>query len=305
MPEFQLDSTPYPTPYVPFANEDDVQAFVEANIRDILGLEVIASTTRGRKRLLKIDTLAIDKSNRPYIIECKWDRVDEVAIEELTRYRLALLSSWSQFEKRVSEFRNCDVRVNRQEPVLITVGYRYKASIVAEHPSIVFLRYAYHEPEFTRDAVQERRAGKVKMDRIKGTGVSNETHPAVSKKHYTSKRLAVMPTAVQRAFETTDAKLRKLRGVNPKYDGKNSVRYYAFESLFAQAVMTSASIAWFFKGSGDMSGKARVAQANKGKGKLDFVCGMVTEGDVDEVYRLLHGAYVEVVRLSKQAIRHG
>jgi hypothetical protein len=100
-----VDPTPHATPRVPFASETGVQKFVEEHAKAILALDVIASTRRGGGRLFDIDILAIDKADRPFIIECKWDLVDERALGQLAKYRAALVSGWARFEERLSKVR--------------------------------------------------------------------------------------------------------------------------------------------------------------------------------------------------------
>src|SRR5205809_8124201 len=98
-----IDSTPYSAPHLPFANETEVQRFVEEHAERIFGVKVISSTRRGGHRLFGIDVLGVDAANTPFIIECKWDLVDAGAIRQLVRYREALQAGWSLFEKRVTE----------------------------------------------------------------------------------------------------------------------------------------------------------------------------------------------------------
>jgi len=58
------DSTPYAALHLPFANEDEMQRFVEEHAEDIFGLEVIASSNRGGE-LFEIDVLALNAANTP------------------------------------------------------------------------------------------------------------------------------------------------------------------------------------------------------------------------------------------------
>ena len=72
---------------MPFSNEIEMQEFIETYAKQTLNLKVIASTRPGRQGLYKIDVLAVDSANTPYIIECKWNEVRPSAIRQLLRYR--------------------------------------------------------------------------------------------------------------------------------------------------------------------------------------------------------------------------
>jgi hypothetical protein len=57
------------------------------------------------QRLFDVDILAINESNGPVIIECKWDLVGESAFEQLACYKSRLFSGWDRFEARISKVR--------------------------------------------------------------------------------------------------------------------------------------------------------------------------------------------------------
>ena len=77
----QINAIPYPDARLPFANEDEVQRFVERHAEKMLGVSVLASSLRGGCRLCDIDILGVDGRGTPVIIECKWDRVDAAVVE--------------------------------------------------------------------------------------------------------------------------------------------------------------------------------------------------------------------------------
>lgn len=70
----RVDSTPCAAPHLPFANEDDMQGFLEEHAEQLFGLKVIASSSRDGE-LFEIDVLAVNAANTPFIIEGKWDLV--------------------------------------------------------------------------------------------------------------------------------------------------------------------------------------------------------------------------------------
>jgi len=218
---FELDSTPYPTSLVPFANEDDVREFVEQNAISILRLDVIASSRRGRGGLLgiPIDILAIDSAYRPFIIEVKCDVVHGGALHQLERYKVELLSGWDRFEALVSRHVGKDtVRIDKTDPVLVTVGYRCDSSLLTNPQAAYCLIYVYHNLKLAGDVLKRRRPGEVSLHRV---GEAGKRHPPVSKIFSTYERLERCPQ-IRQAFWTLDRKLQDLHGMEPTYLGKAS-----------------------------------------------------------------------------------
>ena len=149
-----------------------------------------------------IDTLAIDKSSRPVLIECKWNMVDAGALEQLERYEDALRSGWQKFEDRVSAFRGRRTTIDKDKcpPVLVTVGYTYEPSVLKDDRSFIFLTYRYNAIELTGDVLERPRPGTVTIERVRDVGdLPGTHHPPVSKVHYTHRRLAVLPSALRRS----------------------------------------------------------------------------------------------------------
>jgi hypothetical protein len=284
---FSINSAPYPTLYVPFTNETEVQSFVEEHTKDIFGLDVIASTRRGRRRLFDIDVLAIDEANRPFIFECKWDLVDAGALDQLARYKDVLLSDWARFETRVSEVRHRPIQVKRREPVLIIIGYRYDPSVLSQGGSVISLTYAYHHPTMAGEVLTKRRPGEVSIQRPHEAPMPVSRHPSISKKHRTFARLAPLPQTLQDAFWDLDAKLQDLPEVTVVYGGKNFVRYRVRKSAFAEAKVGPMSIQWRLRWS-------KHEGVRRADGELSGRVEMLPASDVDKIYDILRDTYSEV-----------
>jgi hypothetical protein len=230
---------------VPFANESQVQDFVEAHLKEIFGFDVIASTKRDRRRLFDIDILAIDEANRPVIIECKWDLVGERALEQLAQYKSALLSGWDRFEARVSELRGCRVRVEATDPIQITIGYRYDPLIIrGQQLPALCVSYEYENIQLAGEVLEKRRPGWVSIHRVGDLQMARSRHPKVSKKDATERRLEPFSPSAQNAFWSIDTKLKALTAVYVTYGGKNFVRYRVGTTLFAEAFIEFPSIQW-------------------------------------------------------------
>ena len=76
---------------LPFASEIELQRFVVANAKDLLGIDVVAIAESDGGMISKIDILAVSPSGRPWIIECKHDLVVAKAGSQLKRYRESVL----------------------------------------------------------------------------------------------------------------------------------------------------------------------------------------------------------------------
>ena len=277
-----IDSTPYPATHLPFANETEVQQFVEEYAETIFGLKVISSTRRDGRRLFGIDVFAVDAANTPIIIECKWDLVDPGAIRQLVRYKKALQAGWSLFEKRITETSGMQVAVESREPVLVAIGYRYAPSVLSDAQSIVCLTYAYHDVTFTGDVVEQQRPGRVSIQHAHQILMPKARHPTVSKQQHTSERLLPLPPSLRAAFWEIDGRLRGLDAVKVVYGGKNFVRYRVPRGRFAEAKICPKSIQWRYCQSGGWKDGGQ-------SGSVE----MLAACDLDKIFDLLRQAYVD------------
>jgi|GEM_PF-2767184 len=226
---------------VPFVNEDEVQKFCERYVEKVLGLKVIAGSRFGRANICDIDVLAVSADNTPFVIECKWNRINDAAIAQLRRYREALLLNWNRFERVLSDFRGKKTIVEKRT-VLVALGYGYKPSALIRRKSIVPLQYVYPETvNFNYDPLKKRPRQAINI--AIAAAPTNRAHPPVHKRDLFIDRLT--PTLVE-AFSSIDCGLRKLDGANePKYV-KDSARYRNAKGYFAEAKISAGLIQWRF-----------------------------------------------------------
>ena len=241
-----IDSSPRAASAVPFANEIQLQRFVEDHADDIFDLQVISSTRRGGHGLFDIDILAVDPVNTPVLIECKWDLVNAAALQQLAGYSRTLQRHWSLFEKRVSEIRGHRVHIKRREPVPVVIGYRYDPSVLDNRQGVICLTYAYHQVALLDGLIEQQQAGAVSIQPARENAMPSSRHPTVSKKSSTYRRLAPLPRDLQAAFWAVDGRLCRLEGVSVRYGGKNFVRYRVPRGQFAEAKIGPESIEWRF-----------------------------------------------------------
>jgi len=108
-----------PTEFMGSDREKQLQRLIENNIDKIFDMEFIATehlTSHGGK----IDTLAIDRENRPVIIEYKEDKSATVLLQGLY-YMDWLVENKAEFEKLVSQKLKRDVNINWKSGVRLVL----------------------------------------------------------------------------------------------------------------------------------------------------------------------------------------
>lgn len=103
MPLFKIDAHRLTKlSYLPLDRERFLQQLLEANLNEVLGLKFLASeyvTTLGGR----IDTLAVDDSGRPVIIEYKRSRNDNVINQSLSYLKWLKTQKAGFFEKLMQD----------------------------------------------------------------------------------------------------------------------------------------------------------------------------------------------------------
>src|SRR6266571_1164457 len=125
-----------------FESENALQKFFEKKVWPVTGLRVVCSSRRNHGRLGNIDTIALDKRNRPVVIEYKRDVVDQRTLGQLARYRNWLLDNKGDVERAAG------VAIDWTRIYLVSVGHKYDGGILwPSFPGtrIRPLRYGYEE----------------------------------------------------------------------------------------------------------------------------------------------------------------
>jgi hypothetical protein len=233
-----IDSTPRPDQLLPFASEMGLQRFVERYAKDVLGLNVLASTRRGGRRLFNVDILGVTDAGQPVIIECKWDEVNEKTFTQLIAYGDAFDSA--RFEERT---RMSGLRARQTAPLLVAIGYRFETL----HSSILCLAYAYHGIDVTPSLILERHPGAASLS-LAVAGVQR-AHPKVNKKFSIEERVRGVANQVQHAFWRIDRELAGTPGMVARYSGKDYVNYHAGGGVVAKAKITDGEVRYAVSGS--------------------------------------------------------
>lgn len=108
---------------IDFANEKDLQHFVENNLEELFGIRFLASeysTNHGGR----IDSLGLDENNSPVIIEYKWGE-NSAIINQGLFYLDWLVEHIAEFQLLVQKKLGQDVEVDTGSPRLILIAASY------------------------------------------------------------------------------------------------------------------------------------------------------------------------------------
>lgn len=114
-----------------FDNEAQLRDFFSDNLESLLGMKFLANeypTTDGR-----IDTLAIDESNSPVIIEYKWGQDNAIVVQGLFYYDW-LRKNKKHFDLLVADKLGKDIKVKWDSPriVLVSQGFDNRTIVAVQ-----------------------------------------------------------------------------------------------------------------------------------------------------------------------------
>lgn len=127
-----------------FGNEFELRDLFAENLEEILGVRFLAKeyqTTDGR-----IDTLGIDESNSPVIIEYKWKENEEILSQGLFYFHW-LMKNKKHFELLVANKLGTSIKVNWDQPrvILVAQGFnRYVQAAVQQVNNVELKTYNYY-----------------------------------------------------------------------------------------------------------------------------------------------------------------
>lgn len=262
-----------------FESETALQRFFEKKLLREMGLRVVCSSHRGGGRLGNIDTIALDKRNRPVIIEYKTDLVDQAALDQLCRYREWLLDNRDEVA-RVVAGKWEGVIPDWRRLYLVSVGHRYDKDV--RWPSFRGTRvrpllYGHDDERgvlFLRKVITDARAtyGKRRADRP-------------SKAPAFRKHLTRTTDAGRRAFKALTLELRR-RGFTRRFPGKNRVRYWKDDAPQAEVTLTPIGLQVLFRCNEPICDpEGRVGQSRKPS--LNRTVGILSPADVPYAVNVL------------------
>ena len=132
-----------------FKNEKELQTLIENNLEDIFGITFIATEfSTGEKHGGRIDTLGLDESNNPVILEYKWGEKDNIINQGLF-YLEWLVDHKGDFQILVEKKTGKKVKIDWGQPKLILVANSYskydKHAITRMAENIELWTYSLYE----------------------------------------------------------------------------------------------------------------------------------------------------------------
>jgi hypothetical protein len=257
-----------------FSNEIEVQRFIEDHVLGRCGLRSVGSSVGGRGRIGFIDTLVINSDSIPFIIEYKWDLVDDQTIRQVVRYRDWLLNNADRLRSGLQGW-----TVDLTRLCAITVGHRYHPSCLAAIPTdlaITFWRYGHTDAgtAFLRD---------VKVGQLRN-GMVGAPAPRTGKEHYLEEYRQGSTRAASQAFDALRRELNGL-GLSERILGKRRIRY-SNESVSVTVSFGSTALLVSFSAAAVIDPDGRVFTSPNGKCSV----GVATESDVGPTVVILKGA---------------
>ena len=128
-----------------FKNEAELRDFFADNLEELLGMRFLAKeypTTDGR-----MDTIALDETNSPVIIEYKWGQDNAIVVQGLFYYDW-LKKNKKHFDLFVASKFGQDEKVNWDRPRIILVSQGFDNRTIAavqQIENIELIRYATYQ----------------------------------------------------------------------------------------------------------------------------------------------------------------
>ncbi len=264
-----------------FANEGQLQRFVEDHLLEYWGLVRVCSSERPGERLGFVDTAALEASGAPTLFRYKHDLVDQGAVDQLARYHAWVEAHRAEFERAATKTRPGNFRWNSLN--LVAIGYRFRLKNVAPipHVAIALIRYGYRQDK------------TVSLEEVPWGDLDRGRAPLFSKDAALSRHLEKTTEAGRRAFLELRRRLDAV-GLEEKIHGKNRVSY-SKSSVLAELQFTEGGLLCLFKGperllDPDDRAKRLSRVASRPKPRFEWACGVTTINDVDAVCALVEQA---------------
>ena len=245
-----------------FSNEAALRDFFADNLEDLLGMRFLAkeySTTDGR-----IDTLAIDETNAPVIIEYKWGQNDAIFTQGLFYFNW-LRKNKKHFDLLVADKLGKNVKVNWSSPrvILISQGFDNRTIIAVQEVDYVELvKYTpYKQDILYLETIYSPKTQSLK-EQVKRQIVAGETYdinyhlnksnPEVREIFYKlQEKMKLLPSVDEVADQKTGVTYRTTKSFTRFEFNKNSIDILLKEAKYndpKKLVRDIASFEWGYKG---------------------------------------------------------
>ncbi|MFH1866987.1 MAG: DUF5655 domain-containing protein [Patescibacteria group bacterium] len=206
-----------------FDNEAALRDFFANNLEDLLGMRFLAKeypTTDGR-----IDTLAIDETDAPVVIEYKWGQNDAIFTQGLFYFNW-LRKNKKHFDLLVADKFGKDVKVNWNNPrvILISQGFDNRTIIAVQEVDYVeLIKYTpYKQDILYLETVYSPNKTQVLKERIKTqTGETYDINYHLNKSN----------PEIKEIFYKLQEKIKSLPSVDEVADQKVGITYRTTKSF--------------------------------------------------------------------------
>lgn len=262
---------------------------METNLEELLGVRFVATElSTGERHGGRIDTLGLDETGSPVIVEYKWDKSDSVLNQGLF-YLDWLLDHRGDFELAVQKaLGSADVSWQEPRLILIASSYtKYDGWAVNRLPdNVELLRYQrYDDGTFVLESVNEPLSAKKK--------------PAVVKPRPTDVDLVEYTLEYHRekttekpwmAFLDLRDRLIALDGVEERVNQKSQITYRTTKS-FAACLFRKNNVICQFKGGETVDDPARrVKDIRRYQWGYPWAFELADTDSVDYAFKLLKAA---------------
>ena len=278
-----------------FKSEKELQQFFEANLETLLGIRFVETEfSTGEKHGGRIDSLGLDESGNPVIIEYKWEKSDSVISQGLF-YLDWLVDHRGDFELAARKRLGQDVTIAWSNPRLILIAGNYTKydgyGINRLSPNIELMRYRrYSDGVFVVENVLE----PVDADRRKGPLPKPSANLPIGELDYGLEyHLAKTSEALSAAFLQLRDRILPLDGVEERANQKGQISYRTTKS-FAAFDFRKAVIGVQFKG-GDKPPPITgidVRDIRNRQWGYPWMCSLKGVQDIDKVFDVVKSAYM-------------
>ena len=253
-----------------FENEAALRDFFADNLEDLLGMRFLAKespTTDGR-----IDTLAIDETNAPVIIEYKWGQNDAIFTQGLFYFNW-LRKNKKHFDLLVADKMGKNVKVNWSNPrvVLVSQGFDNRTIIAVQEVDYVeLIRYIPYKQDILHleTVYSPNKTQKLKEKAKAHTGeiydISyhlNKLNPEIKEIFYKlQEKIKLLPSIDEVADQKVGITYRTTKSFTRFEFGKSYIDILLREAKYndpKRFVKDITSFKWGYKG------KAKIKSANE------------------------------------------
>lgn len=222
-----------------FKNEAALRDFFAANLENLLGMRFLSieyPTTDGR-----IDTLAIDETNSPVIIEYKWGQDNAIFVQGLF-YLDWLKKNKRHFDLLVADKLGKEEKVNWTNPrvVLVAQGFDNRTIVAVQQvENVELLKYFPYKQDilYLENVYVPNKSKKVKVETGKIKNNENEDVYNIDfhlEKHHSIKE-------IKEIFYQLRERIQSLPGIEEVVEQKTGITYRTTKSFvrieFGKSVM--------------------------------------------------------------------